>query len=193
MVIKPMIMSSVQLRKKPAGADPLMLEFFEKEMGSLYASEKFLTHILTEFTGLASSPLLVKAFHLFAEESRRHMERLEKIFGLMRVAPASKISDSLAGILKSRHELISESAPGSLNRDLALVLIYQKIADYKISTCSGLSQISKVLGRGDIAQILELSLEEERNSLEWLSSLAGESLFITAGHKNQQESILRNG
>lgn len=164
-------MSNTTPKKKSAGTDPLMLTFFENEVAALYASEQYTADNLPELKKLSSSAELGNVFEEIFAGSAGHISALERIFVLLQVTPVPTLPDSIVAISRTRDELLKESVPGSLQRDLSVILIYQKIAHYKISTYSGLSQIAKLMGRSDIAHILEHSLSDEKNAESALASV----------------------
>ena len=65
-------------------------------------------------------------------------------------------------------------------RDVALIIAAQKAEHYEIATYGSLVQLAKVMGRDDIADLLEQTLNEEKEADELLTQLAVSGININA-------------
>ena len=151
-------------------------EFFQEEIKDIYWAEKKLVQTLPKLAKAATSEELRDAFNNHLEETKEHVSRLEKVFELMGEKPQAKKCDAMEGITEEGASVIEDTEDGTATRDVALILAGQKAEHYEIATYGGLAQIARTLGLEEIAEILETTLEEEKNADMTLTDLAEGSI-----------------
>jgi ferritin-like metal-binding protein YciE len=151
-------------------------EFFHDEIKDIYWAEKKLVKTLPKMAKAATSEELKNAFTEHLTQTKEHVARLEKIFGLLGHKPQAKKCDAMEGITEEGASVIEDTEDGSSTRDVALILAGQKAEHYEIATYGGLAQIAKTLGHKDVAKILEITLQEEKKTDEKLTQLAESSV-----------------
>ena len=57
----------------------------------------------------ATSPELAQAFDKHTQETEKHIETLEKAFGLLDEKPAAKKCDAMAGLLEEADSIIGDT------------------------------------------------------------------------------------
>jgi len=67
---------------------------------------------------------------------------------------------------------------------VALVLAGQKAEHYEIATYGGLIQIAQTLGRQDVADLLEETLEEEKEADKKLTEIAENGINFEASEES---------
>jgi ferritin-like metal-binding protein YciE len=65
------------------------------------------------------------------------------------------------------------------------VLAAQKVEHYEISTYSGLAQLARTLGFEDVAEVLETTLNEEKEADELLTSIAENDINYEAAAEKE--------
>jgi ferritin-like metal-binding protein YciE len=160
--------------------DSMLEEFFHDEIKDIYWAEKHLVKTLPKMAKAATTPELKEALTNHLEETKVHVERLEEIFGLLEAKPQAKKCDGMEGITKEGDGVIEDTEAGTATRDVGLILAGQKVEHYEISTYGGLAQLARNLGRDDIAEILETTLEEEKSADELLSEVASSVNYESA-------------
>ena len=128
----------------------------------------------------ATSPELQEAFTNHLEETKVHVERLEQVFTLLEEKAQAKKCDAMDGI-------IEETETGTSTRDVGLILAGQKVEHYEISTYGGLAQLARNLGRDDVAELLEQTLEEEKAADQLLTTVAEDSVNYQAAEEGEEE------
>jgi ferritin-like metal-binding protein YciE len=73
---------------------------FLDELKDSYDAEKQLTKALPKLARAATSPELRKAFESHLEETRNHVERLDRAFELLGEKAKGKHCDGIAGIIE---------------------------------------------------------------------------------------------
>ncbi len=163
--------------------DTMLEEFFKDEIKDIYWAEKHLVKTLPKMAKAATSSELKEAFTNHLEETKVHVERLEQVFGLLEEKAQAKKCEAMEGITKEGESIIDETETGTSTRDVGLILAGQKVEHYEISTYGGLSQLARNLGREDVAELLEQTLEEEKAADQLLTSVAEESVNYAAAQE----------
>jgi ferritin-like metal-binding protein YciE len=163
--------------------DSRLGEFFKDEIKDIYWAEKHLVKTLPKMAKAATSNELREAFTNHLEETRGHVERLEQVFELLEEKPQAKKCDAMDGITKEGDGIIEETETGTSTRDVGLILAGQKVEHYEISTYGGLAQLARNLGRDDVAELLEQTLQEEKAADKLLTAVAEESVNYEAAEE----------
>lgn len=164
-----------QSRKK---ASQLYVFFLSGLKDVLYAENK-LVEALLEMESAASSEELKDAFEDHHLLTKKHVSRLNKIFGILEEKAEAKECKAIEGILEEAREIIKNTPEGSATRDVGLIIAAQKVEHYEIATYGGLAQLAITLGFDKIADLLERTLEEEEETDQDLT-------FIAENHINPE-------
>jgi ferritin-like metal-binding protein YciE len=171
-----------------AGAgDSMLQEFFVDELKDIYWAEKHIIKSLPKMKRAATSEKLKGAFEKHLEQTRKHVERLEKVFGKMGEKPKGKKCDAIEGIVKEGEGIIEDTEAGTATRDVGLILAAQKVEHYEISTYGGLAQLARTLGRDDVAKLLEQTLAEEKKTDLLLTDIAERSVNYQAAEEPAED------
>ena len=141
------------------------------EMGDLYDAEKQLVKALPKMVKAASNQELSQAFENHLEQTRGHVERLERAFEMLGEKPKSKPCKAMKGLIEEAEETIEEGVPEPL-LDSAIICAAQKVEHYEIAGYGTLKSWANTLGLDDVAGILDETLEEEREADEKLTDVA---------------------
>ena len=166
--------------------DSTMLEeFMLDSVKDIYWAEKHLTKALPKLSKAATSAEVKKAFDDHLAVTQEQVARLEQVFEILGKKPQAKKCDAMEGITKEAESIIEETEKGTKTRDVALIMAAQKVEHYEIATYGGLVQISKTLGKNDIADILAQTLQEEKNADQLLTDIAEASVNEQAKGEEQ--------
>ena len=175
-------------KSKPAAGsekDGMLEEFFKDEIKDIYWAEKHLVKTLPKMAKAAASAELKEAFTNHLEETKVHVERLEQVFELLEEKPQAKKCEAMEGITKEGDGIIEETEAGTSTRDVGLILAGQKVEHYEISTYGGLAQLARNLGRDDVSEILEQTLEEEKKADQLLTTVAEDKVNYQAAEEEE--------
>ena len=167
--------------------DGMLEEFFKDEIKDIYWAEKHLVKTLPKMAKAATSPELKEAFTNHLEETKVHVERLEQVFELLEEKAQAKKCEAMEGITKEGDGIVEETENGTATRDVGLILAGQKVEHYEISTYGGLAQLARNLGRDDVAELLEQTLEEEKAADQLLTSIAEDKINYEAAEEGEGE------
>jgi ferritin-like metal-binding protein YciE len=147
--------------------DELLLD----ELKDLYSAEKQLTKALPKMARAAASQDLKTAFENHLEETQGHVERLDKIFETLGKSPRGKTCHGMQGLVEEGSEMISELDKGAV-RDAGLISAAQRVEHYEMAGYGSVREFASLLGRNEIASLLEQTLGEEKAADEKLTGIA---------------------
>jgi ferritin-like metal-binding protein YciE len=180
--------SKTQRRSVGGDKDSLLEEFFKDEIKDIYWAEKHLVKTLPKMAKAATSSELKEAFTNHLEETKVHVERLEQVFELLEEKVQAKKCEAMEGITKEGDGIVEETESGTATRDVGLILAGQKVEHYEISTYGGLAQLARNLGRDDVAELLQQTLEEEKAADQLLTTVAENSVNYEAAEEGEDEA-----
>ena len=153
-------------------------DLFIHDLSDVYSAEKQITRALPKMARAASDETLVAAFNQHLEETRVQIERLDE---LVEVTPEVKIKrmkcQALEGLVEEAQEIIDSVEKGEV-RDQGLIGAAQKVEHYEIATYGTLHALALKLGYTKAAELLEATLNEEKQTDEKLTSVA-ESITVS--------------
>ena len=82
----------------------------------------------------------------------------------------------MEGLLKEGDSIVEETEAGSMTRDAAIIMAAQKVEHYEIASYGGMVQLAKTMGIDEAADILAMTLEEEKETDQGLSEIAENSI-----------------
>ncbi len=176
-----------KVRKDNGAKDSLLEEFFVDEVKDIYWAEKHLVKTLPKMQKAATTGELKNAFEEHLEVTRQHVGRLEQVFELLGEKPQAKKCEAMEGITKEGESIIEDTEEGTATRDVGLILAAQKVEHYEIATYGGLAQLARTLGHDDIAQILETTLEEEKEADHTLTGIAEKDVNYEAAGEEEHK------
>ncbi len=147
-------------------------EFFVDQLQDIYWAEQKLVKTLPKMEEAAWSSELKLAFNSHLQETKNHVSRLEKVFDKIGVPAEAKKCLAMAGITDEGEAIIDETEPNTAQRDVGLIFAGQKAEHYEIATYGGLVQLARTLGFTDAAEILGVTLAEEKKADSLLTRIA---------------------
>jgi ferritin-like metal-binding protein YciE len=156
-----------------------------EELRDLYSAETQLVKALPKMANAASSEDLRAGFEQHLGQTKEHVARLEKVFKALGESAKGKKCKGMEGLIKEGSELIEEDlAPEEL--DAGLISAAQRVEHYEIAGYGCVSTYAKLLGEDEAASLLRLTLEEEKETDEKLTQLAG-SINLEAAESVESE------
>ncbi|MHA4807218.1 YciE/YciF ferroxidase family protein [Flavitalea flava] len=155
-------------------------EFFIDQLEDIYWAEQKLVKTLPKLEESAHSQELKQAFNNHLQETKNHVTRLEKIFELIGEPAQAKKCHAIAGIIDEGEDIIDETEENTAQRDVGLIFAGQKAEHYEIATYGGLVQLARTLGYTDAAELLGVTLAEEKKADITLTEIAETSVNVQA-------------
>jgi ferritin-like metal-binding protein YciE len=119
----------------------------------------------------ASSPELRQAFEKHLNETRTHVERLEAVFASIDEKARGKHCDGMAGIVEEGKAKMKEDLDEA-TMDAALIAAAQRVEHYEMAAYGTLAAWAKAMQHTEAANLLSMTLEEEKATDEKLTQLA---------------------
>lgn len=167
-----------QRNSGPSFVRDLLIE----EMKDLYSAENQLVSALPKMSDAAHDPQLKQSFQTHLEQTRGHVNRLQQAFQILGESAEAKLCLGMQGLVKEGEQEISEGREmPSVEADLALITAAQKVEHYEISGYGSAKTKAERLGRSDVADLLEQTEREEKQTDELLSRAAMPMLQGTSG------------
>jgi ferritin-like metal-binding protein YciE len=152
--------------------NPEFHEFFVDELKDIYWAEKHLSKALTKLKKAATSPELAAAFEKHTEETLTHVATLEQVFELLGETARAKKCEAMEGLIAESQSVIEDTDAGTMIRDAGLILAAQKVEHYEIATYGTLVVFARNMGRTDVAELLQGTLDNEKQTDVALTEIA---------------------
>lgn len=151
--------------------DSLEALFFD-ELRDLYDAERQLIDTLPRLAEAAHAQDLKRGFHEHLDQTRRQIERLERIFQAHGQQPDGVTSAGMRGILSAARQLLEQRNADPDVLDAALILAAQKAEHYEIAGYGSVRTYASTLGMEKEAGWLDRTLDEELKADRRLTSMA---------------------
>jgi ferritin-like metal-binding protein YciE len=146
-------------------------DLFHDTLKDIYFAEKKILSALPKMAKAAQDGKLKAAFEKHHGETETHVSRLEQVFDAIDAKPQGKTCDAIMGIIEEGQEIMADYK-GSPALDAGLLAAAQAVEHYEISRYGTLRTWAEELGLSDAAELLEVSLEEEKATDEALTQIA---------------------
>lgn len=150
-------------------------DLFEETLKDILYAENKILKALPKMAKAAQSEDLKAAFEKHLKETEDQVARLEKVFAMIDVAPRGKKCEAIEGMIEEGAEIMKEFK-GAPALDAGLVSAAQSIEHYEIARYGTLKRWAEQLGLDDAVELLEETLEEEKNTDEALTELADSAI-----------------
>lgn len=154
-------------------------DLFVKELKDLYSAEKQILKALPKMAKAASSEKLREGFEEHREQTEGHVERLEKIFDSLGKPSRGVKCAAMEGILEEGKELLEEEADEAV-LDAALIAAAQRVEHYEIAAYGTVRTLARMLGNSEAEELLQQTLDEEKQTDEKLTELAESEVNVAA-------------
>jgi ferritin-like metal-binding protein YciE len=148
-----------------------MHDAFVEELRDTYDAEKQLVKALPRMAKAASSADLQTAFETHLEETRGHVDRLERVFESLEEKARGKHCEGMAGIVEEGKSMMAEEFDDA-TMDAALIAAAQRVEHYEMAAYGTLVAWARAMGHTEAADLLQETLDEEKATDEKLTTLA---------------------
>jgi len=163
-------------------------ELFIDELQDIYSSEHQILKVLPEMAAAAEAGELKEAFKIHLIETKKQVQRLDKIFDLLKIARIEKFCKGTRGLIQECQDIIKKYSK-SPARDAALISKAQRIEHYEISAYGTVHAFAREINLGStIADLLQSTLGEEAGADKKLTKIAEGGLLRT-GINHQAHTV----
>ncbi len=146
-------------------------QLYIDELKDAFNAESQLVKALPKMAKAASSTELRQGFEQHLEQTREHVQRIEEIFQSLDDSPKGKKCKGMQGIVEEGDEVSNEDYEESV-MDAALISAAQRVEHYEIAAYGALIEFARLLGESEHVELLEQTLEEEKETDQKLTELA---------------------
>jgi ferritin-like metal-binding protein YciE len=152
-----------------------LADLFVYELKDLYDAETRITEALPKMVEKAHSPNLKRAFENHLQQTEKHVERLKSIFEHRGLEAEREKCDAMVGLIKEGSAVLSaDGDPDVL--DAALIAAAQRVEHYEIAGYGTARAFAQQLGDEYSAELLEQTLDEEKQTDQKLTQIAEASV-----------------
>ena len=141
------------------------------ELRDLHNAENQLIKALPKMAKAASHEELKEGFEEHLEQTREHVDRLDRCFKLLGQQARGKTCHAMKGLVEEGKEAIEEDAPDAI-RDAKLIGAAQRVEHYEIAAYGTARSFAHTLGETKVADLLQETLDEEGETDKKLTALA---------------------
>jgi ferritin-like metal-binding protein YciE len=154
------------------------------ELKDLYSAETQILKALPKMVKAAAHPELKRAFETHLRQTEAHVARIEQICADLGVTPKGKKCVGMEGCIKEGSELIAEKPERDV-LDAGLISKAQHVEHYEMAGYGSVRSWAQKLGHGRHAEMLQLTLDEERETDQLLTALAERTINIDAASHDE--------
>ena len=149
------------------------------ELKALFSAEQQLVKVLPKMAKAASHKELATGFQQHLEQTKEHAQRLQQILTSHKQTTRGSKCKGVEGIVAEGAEMIEEEADAEV-KDAGLIAAAQRVEHYEMAGYGTARTYAELLGDQEGAQLLALTLEEERQTDQKLSKLAKSAVNVAA-------------
>jgi ferritin-like metal-binding protein YciE len=154
-------------------------ELLVEELQDLYDAESQLVKALPKMAKAASNDSLRRAFEEHLEQTKGHVNRLEKVFQSLGQKAKSKTCEAMKGLIEEADDFLDESAEASV-RDAGMICCAQKVEHYEMAGYGSVRTWAEQLGHHEAVNLLQQTLDEEKATDQLLTDIAEQQINIDA-------------
>ena len=133
------------------------------------------------------------AFEEHLRQTERHVERLEEAFEHLGMPVRGKKCEGMQHLIAEGDDMIGE-AEDDATRDAVMIASAQKVEHYEIASYGTLRTWANLLGKPEVAALMEETLEEEKKETDQnLTSIAESFVNEAAAEGDEEEAEGRDG
>lgn len=135
----------------------------------------------------ATTEQLQQAIEEHIAVTEEQVNRVEQAFEILGRKPQAKKCEGMEGLIKEGESVIEETEDGSMTRDAGLIISAQKVEHYEICAYGGMVSLANTLGLDEIADLLNQTLEEEKETDALLTEIAENNINWEAEQEGEGE------
>jgi ferritin-like metal-binding protein YciE len=154
-------------------------KLLKHELCDLYDAEQQILKALPKLIQNASSPELKRALQEHLDLTKTQVQRLDEAFSGLGEKREQQKCKGMAGLIAEGEDLLKEDFEDS-TLDAGIIGAAQRVEHYEIAAYGTARTLAQTLGNNEIADLLEETLEEEKEADERLTQIAESSINAEA-------------
>ena len=156
------------------------------EVSDLYSAEQQLVKALPKLIQNASSRELQQALKEHLAVTEKQVERLDQVFEALGEEREETKCKGMAGLIAEGEDIIKEGFEEA-TQDAGIIGAAQRVEHYEIAAYGTARTLAQTLGNTEAAQLLEESLEEEKEADQRLTEIAEAAVNVEASSEEDEE------
>lgn len=157
-----------------------MEDLFIHELKDLYSAEKQLVKALPKMAKAASNQELRTAFEEHLHQTEEQFRRVEELLNEEGASTRGSKCVAMEGLIEEGKSIIEEDMDDEV-RDAALIAAAQRVEHYEIAAYGCARTFAEQLGKRHAAQLLQQTLDEEKEADDRLTHIAMSRVNVEAG------------
>lgn len=141
------------------------------ELRDLHNAENQLVKALPKMAKAASNEELKEGFQEHLEQTRGHVDRLDRCFKILGEKARGKMCHAMKGLVEEGSEAIEMDGPDMI-RDANLIGAAQRVEHYEMAAYGTARAFAETLGETKVADLLQETLDEEGETNKKLTTIA---------------------
>jgi ferritin-like metal-binding protein YciE len=141
------------------------------ELRDLHNAESQLVKALPKMAKSATHEELRDAFEEHLEQTREHVDRLDRCFKILGMKARGKTCHAMKGLVEEAQEAISDTDHDAL-RDAKLIGAAQRVEHYEMAGYGTARSFAQTLGESKLVNLLQETLDEEGEADKRLTALS---------------------
>ena len=154
-------------------------DLYIHELKDLHSAEQQLVKALPKMAKAAANKELAAGFQEHLEQTKGHAQRLEKILSGHKETSRGPKCKGMEGLVAEGAELIEEQANDEV-KDAGLIAAAQRVEHYEMAGYGTARSYAELLGNKEDANLLQMTLEEEKATDQKLTKLAKTAINVAA-------------
>lgn len=158
-----------------------------EQLTDLYSAETQLVEALPKMVKASTTTELSQAFKAHLGETKVHVERLDQIADELEEKMSGKTCKAMKGLIKEAEDILGEDYAAPALKDAMIVAIAQKVEHYEIAGYGNAIALAQYLGYPEIADLLILTLEEEKKADDGMTDICEGQIFPACEEEGSDE------
>lgn len=162
-------------------------ELYVEQLNDLYDAEQQIIKALPKMIDAATSEDLKQALNEHLEVTRAQATRIEQIFEKLGEKTKREKCKGMQGVLAEGNELVGDIKDSDL-RDAAIIASAQRVEHYEMAGYGTARTYAQLLEDDEASELLQQTLDEEKEADQTLTSLAGQINVNAVGVEAESET-----
>ncbi len=146
-------------------------ELFIDELKDIYSAEKQAVRAYPRIAKVVQSEELKQALQEHLEQTKQHVERLDRAFEILEKRASGKTCEGMKGLLDEANAHVEEIEKGPV-LDAALIGALQRVEHYEIAAYGTVATLAEAMGQEELHELLAETLQEEKDTDEKLTEVS---------------------
>ncbi|MBV9672140.1 MAG: ferritin-like domain-containing protein [Verrucomicrobia bacterium] len=159
-------------------------DLYIHQLKDLYSAEQQLVKALGKMAKASTNEELSSGFQKHLEQTKEHAQRVQQILSNNQQTTRGPKCKGMEGIIAEGAEVMEEESDPEV-KDAALIASAQRVEHYEMAGYGTARTYAELLGDKEAAQMLQTTLDEEKQTDEKLNKLAKTSINASAAQKKK--------